>query len=325
MEGVDCDYPFEREMSNINDCVPCSEQADVETETNEFDQVIIEWCCGNKSMLGQPSKHSSSCKVVRLTIDDDLRTIEGFEKTLEIVKQRPRGETLLWSPMPRAGGTPLQYINRARGVGLEKLEAHLRDFYVLWDHFEIVVEEVMSIGGIVVNEWPEKNDYRQQPKVIQMLDDSDFFDSIFHGCACGLVSKYGPCPGTPIKKSWRGSSNNPIAWMYLEDKCANRNKVLQREHGDNRGGECEETENYTAAIIDAIHKGFLMCCEKITLPPHVNDTGSSSSDTKRIVFNPCNEATPSPEITPFSSRFASRTTTPDRSCNHVVADHAGRG
>jgi hypothetical protein len=117
MEGIDCDYPFEHEMLRINDCLPCSEQTDMEAETDEFDRVIIEWCCGNNSLLGQPSKYSPGCKVVRLTIDDDLRATDGLEKALEIVKRCPRGKTLLWRTMPCAGGSPLQYINRARGVG----------------------------------------------------------------------------------------------------------------------------------------------------------------------------------------------------------------
>jgi hypothetical protein len=163
-------------------------------------------------MLGQPSKYSSGCKVVRLTIDDDLRTIEGLEKALEIVKRCPRGRTLLWSSMPCAGGSPLQHINRARSVGLEKLEEHRRDFYVLWGHFEVVAEVVMSIGGIVVNEWPENSDYWQQLKVAQFLGYYSFVDRIFHGCVCGLVSKYGPCPGAPIEKSRRGSGVTRLCW-----------------------------------------------------------------------------------------------------------------
>jgi hypothetical protein len=198
-----------------------------------------------------------------------------------------------------------QYINRARGVGLEKLEAHWRDFYVLWDHFEIVAREVMSIGGIVVDEWPgqrrtttgnNSKSYNSWKIMISLI-------ASFTDARAGWCRNMDHVQAQPIEKSWRGSSHNPIALMYLEDKCADRNKVFQRERGDNRGGECEETENYATASIDAIRKVFLMCCGKITPPPHVNDTWLN---TKRIVFNPCEEAAPSPEIIPFHSRFASR-------------------
>jgi hypothetical protein len=133
METVGYDHQSEQ-----NDCLPCSEQEDIEKETDEFDRVSIEWCCGRNSKLGQPSTYSTGCKAIRLTIDDDLRAVEGLENAFEIAKQCPRGKTLLWSSMPCAGGSPLQHISRARSVGQEKLEAHWRDFWLLGDHFEIV-------------------------------------------------------------------------------------------------------------------------------------------------------------------------------------------
>jgi hypothetical protein len=80
-----------------------------------FDRVIIEWCCEHDSMMGKSSKHSSGCKVIRLTIDDDLRTSEGLRKAIQIVQNCPRGRTLLWSSMPCAGGSPWQTLNVAMG------------------------------------------------------------------------------------------------------------------------------------------------------------------------------------------------------------------
>jgi hypothetical protein len=112
--------------------------------------------------------------------------------------------------MPCGGGISFQKINRARGVGTEKLSAHWRDFFTLWGNVEIGAKEVVNISGVVVVEWPEVNDYWQQPSVSQFSGRHEFSNSIFHGCACGLVSKYGPCPGVAVEKSWRGSSNNPI-------------------------------------------------------------------------------------------------------------------
>jgi hypothetical protein len=50
--------------------------------------------------------------------------------------------------MPCAGGSHLQRANRARGVGIEKLNACCGDFYTLWGKFEIVAEEVVGVGGI---------------------------------------------------------------------------------------------------------------------------------------------------------------------------------
>jgi hypothetical protein len=54
-----------------------------------YDRVII-GRCGHDTMLGRPSTHSDGCEVIRLTIDDDLRTIKGLQKALRIVQECPR-------------------------------------------------------------------------------------------------------------------------------------------------------------------------------------------------------------------------------------------
>jgi hypothetical protein len=88
MGSIDYDYQFEHGTSNIDECLPCEEQTGIEVETIEIDRVIIEWCCGY-NRLGQPSKHSPGCRVVRLTIDDDLRTLDGFHEALNIARHCP--------------------------------------------------------------------------------------------------------------------------------------------------------------------------------------------------------------------------------------------
>jgi hypothetical protein len=239
------------------DCLPCEDQAAVMAQTHEFDQVIIEWCCGHDSRLGRPSRYSQGCRVARLTIDDDFRTLDGLHKALEIAKRCPPDRTLLWSAMPCAGGSPLQRVNRARGVGIEKLNARWRDFYTLWGNFEIVAEEVLGVGGIVTIEWPEVNDYWRQLNVAQFLERFYFDNSIFRGCACRLVTQYGPLPGVPLRKSWRGSSDNSKMLTYLNESTK---EVRDHKHGDNQGGDYEEAENDTPGRIDAIHMGFQLCC-----------------------------------------------------------------
>jgi hypothetical protein len=114
---------------------------------DHYDRVIIEWCCGRNSMFGKSSKHSSGCKVVRLTIDDDLRASEGLQKAIQVFQDCPRGRTLLWSSMLCAGGSPWQTLNVAMGEGLEKIEGHWRDFRFLWSNFELMARAVMDVGG----------------------------------------------------------------------------------------------------------------------------------------------------------------------------------
>jgi hypothetical protein len=99
------------EIARVDDCLTCVEQSGPEiqcrdpsddrvrtvAEVTHYDRVIIEWCCGHDSLLGRTSKYSKGCKVERLTIDVDLRTLAGLQQALQIVKPCPKGRTLLWS------------------------------------------------------------------------------------------------------------------------------------------------------------------------------------------------------------------------------------
>jgi hypothetical protein len=91
-------------------------------------------------------------------------------------------------------------------------------------------------------------------------------------------------------------------FKYLNEKCTDTDKVLHHEHGDSRGKDCKETENYTTAIVDATRERFLSCCEKITFPSPVDDIDGISHDASCVVIFPCANAAPSPEITPDNNQ-----------------------
>jgi hypothetical protein len=223
-------------------------------QLNHYDRVIIEWCCGRDSMLGKSSKRSGGCKVVRLTIDDDLRASEGLQKAIQVLQNCPRGRTLLWSSMPCAGGSPWRTLNVAVGEGLEKI-GRLRDFRLLWSNFELMARAVMDVGRKVVIEWPERCKYWTDISVMRFVKQRSFVDSIFHGCACGLVAKHNMPIGQPMKKPWRSSSNDPIRLSFLNRKCQGG-----RDRAECRGRDCKASGDYTPAVIDAIHSDFLRSC-----------------------------------------------------------------
>jgi hypothetical protein len=205
-------------------------------------------------MLGKPSTRSDGCKVVRLTIDDDLGTLEGLQKEIRIVQDCPRGRTLLWSSTPCAGGSPWQTLNVALGKGLEKIEGRWGDFRLLWSNFEITARAVMDIGGKVVIEWPERCKYWTETQVMKLINKHNFVESICHGCACGLVAKYNLPLGQAMKKPWRSSSNDPIMLSFLKKTCQGGH-----DHAECRGRDCEASGDYTPAVIDDVHSGFRLC------------------------------------------------------------------
>jgi hypothetical protein len=208
----------------VSDCLPCVDQPQMEnndngsqTTTSDFvyqssgnqrdsgsrasadkrdwkiaavahhDRVIIEWCCGRNSMLGQTSEYSGGCKVIQLAIDDDLRTMAGLHKALRIINQRPKVRTLLWSAMPCAGGSPWQTLNIALGVGLEKIEARWRDSRVLWGNFVIASKAAIDMGGIVAIEWPERCKYCLDPCVDGFLKKCQFDQTYSMVVRAGLL------------------------------------------------------------------------------------------------------------------------------------------
>ena len=72
-------------------------------------RILLEFCCGEHSRIGQRRNIKPGCKVVRLTVKDDLRTSKGKEAALTAVKSNPN--VLLWVAIPCAGGCPWQWIS----------------------------------------------------------------------------------------------------------------------------------------------------------------------------------------------------------------------
>jgi hypothetical protein len=150
-----------------------------------------------------------------------------------------------------AGGSPWQMLNIYKGVGLEKIEGRWRDFRVLWDNFAIAAQAVMDIGGFVALEWPNQCKYWSDPREEQFLTQREFEKSVFHGCAYDPVTRFNKPLGRPIKKPWRMASNDTRMLTHLNRKC-----VGDHEHAECRGEDCKASEEYTIAVVAAIHKGF---------------------------------------------------------------------
>jgi hypothetical protein len=241
----------------------------VDDDGKTYDRVLIEWCCGPHSLLGQPSAYSNGCKVVRLTIDDDFRTTQGLASALRMIRKRPKGRTLLWSAMPCAGGSPWQTLNIQRGVGLGKIDQHWADFRLLWDSFLIAAKTVMDTDGVVTIEWPARCKSWRDLRVLDFLKKYKFVSNVLHGCDYGLKAWYNAPIGQPLKKPWRGSSNKNEMLSYLDLKCDEHHF-----HGVCRGKDCTVSEEYANDVADAIHKGFKICCDAWTIHNDDDDRGN---------------------------------------------------
>ena len=113
----------------------------------DTNRTIIEFCCGNNSLLGQPVMYSKRCHVVRLTEDTaDMTTKRGLRYALEAVWVAG-SEVLLWGSIPCTGGTPWQHVNVTKEGGQERLEEHRRKWKFLWRHLEMFAFAVHRQGG----------------------------------------------------------------------------------------------------------------------------------------------------------------------------------
>ena len=87
--------------------------------------------------------------------------------------------------------------------GLEKLDAHIKDWYKIWTAFKVVARECIKHKGHIAVEWPSGCDYWRKHIVQEFFE--ELLEKIkFDGCALGLRSDY----NDPIRKPWSVATNN---------------------------------------------------------------------------------------------------------------------
>ena len=177
-----------------------------------YDRMLIEYCCGPDSLLGQSTHSSSGCEVVRLTERIDMTTESGLRFALDAVRPAPRGRILLWSSIPCTGGSTWQYINQIRNLKnrnanrISNWVDHWTLYKRLWANFLVLADAVRKAGGIIAIEWPKDCMYWDLDEVIQFVDNINGYSSLLDGCAYGLKSS----SGMPMKKPWMVKTNSRI-------------------------------------------------------------------------------------------------------------------
>jgi hypothetical protein len=168
-----------------------------------FDRFIIEFCCGENSMLGQPYEESTGCKVFRLTEKIDMTSTDGLcfaKQCLHSTRGKP---TLLWGSLPCTGGC--RFWNQMRHWGpsyRRKQERHIKIFSALFDTFKILAHDVRKAGGYIAYEWPVACAYCTRPDVQTFLQAFQLPYTVLHGCMVGVKSIAPSSLGVPIKKPW---------------------------------------------------------------------------------------------------------------------------
>ena len=110
--------------------MPCSPP-----QHDEVLRDVFEYCCGEESLMGQPTQHSKGCNVVRLTEARDMTTESGLQLACNKADESmAKGhDILLWSSMPCTGGSPWQNVNKKHASARLKIRNQIKVFNKLGD------------------------------------------------------------------------------------------------------------------------------------------------------------------------------------------------
>jgi hypothetical protein len=225
-----------------------------------INRAIIEFCCGEDSKMGQMTRHSKGCEVVRLTKRHDLTTESGVEFALTEIKRLEKSlgtdkcNILLWVSIPCTGGSSWQNYNKQFPHARELIEEHFKIFHKLWKSLEIVAKAIDDIGGKIAIEWPRGCSYWHLPKVEKFAYRYQLEKTMVTGCMVNLRSAVN---GELIAKPWKIMCNSRGVSEMLRGLVCNH---PTESHTPCAGKDTRKTESYTDEMVRLIHKGFRKEC-----------------------------------------------------------------
>ena len=142
--------------------------------------VLIEFCCGNNSNMGNAP---NADVVVRFTEANDLTKNSNKELLLDVIRDSAKAgkRFTLWGAIPCTGGCSWYNINSSKGR-TRKLAGHLRLYRALFKTFSVASKLAVSLGGLVVLEWPVRCAYWRHVPVLRLLRKLNTIKATIHGC-----------------------------------------------------------------------------------------------------------------------------------------------
>ncbi len=122
---------------------------------------IIEWCCGDDSLLGNEAfiNQQSKCRSTRITFEKDASTKIGLDAALKSVKINSRVPNLVWSASPCTGGSPMNSFNNGTPEGRKKTNDHVRLHEKIFAKFQVLAESLDGRKDFIAIEWPRNCKY----------------------------------------------------------------------------------------------------------------------------------------------------------------------
>jgi len=166
-------------------------------------RVLIEFCCGPDSKLGDRSrKYSKDCCVIRCTEERDVTSRSNrMDIRNEVIQAIERSTVqpcpvLIWISIPCTGGTTWSYVNLKHESAKLKIEYHRHVFEKIWSSMVGFLNLIRHLNPKIAIEWPAHCIYWKLDRVEKFCGKHQLIRVTVDGCMVGIVDK----EGVPIKK-----------------------------------------------------------------------------------------------------------------------------
>ena len=229
-------------------------------------RVLVEFCCGPESKLGDRSRKASrNCHVIRCTEDRDVTVranrmdIRNALETAVACCDKSPCPILVWISIPCTGGTTWSYVNLQHESAKLKVEYHRHVFEKIWSSMVDFMNLIRHLKPLIAIEWPAHCVYWKFDRVEKFCKKHQLVKYCFDGCMVGIVDK----DGNPIKKPWA-----------IHTDCHELGKAFDglvcdgsHNHVQGRGTDLKETEGYSFHMTDMIHSAYraAACSNNLTI------------------------------------------------------------
>ena len=219
-------------------------------------RVLIEFCCGPDSKLGDRSrKFSKDCFVIRCTEERDVTSRSNrmdirneVIRAIECSTVRPC-PVLIWISIPCTGGTTWSYVNLQHESAKLKVEYHRHVFEKIWSSMVDFLNLIRHLNPKIAIEWPAHCIYWKFDRVEKFCGKHQLIRVTFDGCMVGIVDK----EGVPIKKPWAIQTDCDSIVVAFDGLSCDGSHT----HVQGRGNDLKETESYSFQMTDLIHQAFI--------------------------------------------------------------------
>ena len=219
-------------------------------------RVLIEFCCGPDSKLGDRTrKFSKDCYVIRCTEDRDVTSRSNRMDIRNEVANAISSSTvqhcpvLVWISIPCTGGTTWSYVNLQHESAKLKVEYHRHVFEKIWSSMVDFLNLIRHFNPMIAIEWPAHCVYWKFERVEKFCIKHQLVPVAFDGCMVGIVNK----EGISIKKPWSIKTDCHSIVSAFDGLSCDGN----HDHVQGRGSDLKETETYSFQMTDMIHQAFI--------------------------------------------------------------------